>query len=196
MAENTNTPAPTRNDELLEAVKEMRAAYAEFRENESDENRTKINDANSKIINLTLRATFIVPAIISKNTQLVQDQQNHLKFEEKPQARFMLVKHKENGTFFPVFTDDEEFAKMQNKEGFNGVSMKFADIATLTEQTPNIAGFVVNPMSTNLPYTKEMLAQIKQTLLNARERRQVAEAQKASAEAAGITVSEGGADSE
>ncbi len=191
MAENNN--ATIRNDELLEAVKDMRAAYAEFRENESDENRQKINEANSKIINITLRATFIVPAIISQNTQLVQDKQNHLKFEDKPQARFMLVKHKENGTFFPVFTDADEFAKMENKEGFNGINMKFSDIATLTEQTPNISGFVINPMSTNLPYTKEMLAQIKQTLINARERRQAEQAAK-QAEASGITVSEGGAE--
>lgn len=191
MAENNN--ATIRNDELLEAVKDMRAAYAEFRENESDENRQKINEANSKIINITLRATFIVPAIISQNTQLVQDKQNHLKFEDKPQARFMLVKHKENGTFFPVFTDADEFARMENKEGFNGINMKFSDIATLTEQTPNISGFVINPMSTNLPYTKEMLAQIKQTLINARERRQAEQAAK-QAEASGITVSEGGAE--
>ncbi len=189
MAENITNPI--RNDELLEAVKEMREAYAAFREDESEENKQKINECNSKIINITLRSTFLVPATVSKNTQLVQDKQNHLKFEEHPQARFMLVKHKENGSFFPVFTDMDEFAKMENKDGFQSITMKFADVATLTEQTPNVVGFVINPMSTNLPYTKEMLAQIKQTLINARERRQAEENQQAS-DASGITVTEGG----
>lgn len=177
---------PIRNDELLEAVKEMRAAYQADRENSSTETKQAINLANSKVINVTLRCTFIVPAIINKNTQLVQDSSNHLKFEEKPQARFMLVKHKTNGTFFPVFTDVEEFKKIENKDGFQAVNMKFADIATLTEQTPNVAGFVINPASTNLPYTKEMLASIKNTLIEARKKKEAENA------AGGITVTSGG----
>lgn len=185
MAENNNTPV--RNDELLEAVKEMREAYAVFKENETDENRKKFNDANNRIINLTLRATFLVPAVIQQNTQLVQDKQNHLKFQDKPQARFMLVKHKENGTFFPVFTDMDEFVKLENKEDFKPVNMKFSDVATLTEQTPSVAGFVINPVSTNLPYSKEMLANIKQTLIKARESKLAAE------NGGGITVTNGGA---
>lgn len=176
---------PIRNDELLAAVDEMRDAYRTDRENSTDETKAAIVAANSKVINITLRCTFLVPAIINRNTQLVQDSSNHLKFEEKPQARFMLVKHKTNGNFFPIFTDADEFKKLENKEGFRGVNMKFADIATLTEQTPNVVGFVINPMSTNLPFTKDMLASIKQTLMEARAKK---DAEKSSG---GITVSEG-----
>lgn len=197
MAENTNNNAqanaPVRNDDLLTAVKEMRDAYAVFKEDQNDENRKKLNDANNQIINLTLRATFLVPAVIQQNTQLVQDKQNHLKFQDKPQARFMLVKHKENGTFFPVFTDMDEFVKLENKEGFKAVNMKFSDVATLTEQTPAVDGFVINPVSTNLPYTKEMLSKIKETLIKAREGK-LDEAAPADGAAGGITVTNGGAE--
>ena len=56
-------------------------------------------------------------------------------------------------------------------EDYKLVSMKFADIATLTEQTPSVNGFVINPMSTNLPYTKDMLQSIKQTLIEARNKK-------------------------
>ncbi|MGN0633114.1 MAG: SseB family protein [Oscillospiraceae bacterium] len=176
MAENENM---VRNDELLEAVKEMRADFN--------------TETQSKVINLALRGTFLVPAVVTKNTQLVADKDNHLKFQDKPQAKFMLIKHKTQGTFFPVFTDEDEAAKMNieaNAEGeqFSRVKMKFTDIATLTEQTPSVAGFVINPASTNLPFPKGMLDAIKKTLIEARNKRQ---AEQAAAQAAeqGITVS-------
>jgi transcription antitermination factor NusG len=159
------------NPELLEAVKEMRADFN--------------TQTQSKVINLALRSTFLVPAIINKNTQLVADKDNHLKFQDKPQAKFMLVKHEKNGTFFPAFTDSEEFAKLKNDDNFQPVKMKFADLATLTEQTPSVTGFVINPMSTNLPFPKQMLDSIKQTLIKARQEREAAK----QAEAQGITVS-------
>lgn len=170
MAENENA---IRNDELLEAIDAMRADFNV--------------QTQSKVINLALRGTYVVPAIINKNTQLIQDKENHLKFEDKPQAKFMLVKHKTNGTFFPVFTDSEAFEKLQNNDGFQPVRMKFSDIAQLTEQTPNVAGFVINPMTTNLPFPKAMLEQIKQQLIKHRQKHE-AEKAKEQAEAQGITM--------
>ena len=97
-----------KSEELLQAVADMREAYKAMRESGSDDP-TAVNEANTKVINLTLHSSFLVPAIISSNTQLVQDKENHLKFEDKPQARFMLVKHSQNGTFIPVFTDAAEW---------------------------------------------------------------------------------------
>ncbi len=176
-----------RNDELLQAIADMRETYKKTHESGSDDH-TAINEANTKVINLTLHSNFLVPAVISKNTQLVQDKDNHLKFEDKPQARFMLVKHSQNGTFLPVFTDSEEFEKVPHDAEFQLVNMKFSDVATLTEQTPTINGFVINPMTTNLPYTKEMLAGIKQTLIEARDRK-LKEQQAAAAP--NITVTSG-----
>jgi transcription antitermination factor NusG len=161
------------NPELIEAIAEMRADFNQ--------------QTQSKVINMALRGTYLVPAQIEKNTQLVADKENHLKFQDKPQAKFMLVKHKTNGTFFPIFTDEEEFAKLKT-EGFQPVKMKFADIATLTEQTPNVSGFVINPVSHNLPFSKEMLESIKQTLLKARRDREAKQAAEQAAEQ-GITVS-------
>ena len=176
-----------RNAELLAAVKAMREAYKRMHDAGSDD-RTEVNEANSKVINLTLHSTFLVPAIISRNTQLVQDKENHLKFEEQPQARFMLVKHPQNGTFIPVFTDADEYETVQKpEEGYKLVKMTFSDIATLTEQTPSVNGFVINPMSTNLPYTKDMLQSIKQTLIEARNKK----LQENGGEAPSITLSKG-----
>ncbi len=175
MPENENKVT---NPELIEAIAEMRKDFNQ--------------QTQSNVINRALRASFLVPAEITQNTQLVQDKENHLKFQDKPQAKFLLINNKKNGgTYFPVFTDEEEYAKLNAEGNHKPITMKFGDIATLTEQTSNVAGFVINPMSHNLPFSKAMLDSIKQTLMKAREARQAAAAaeQAAAASEGGITVS-------
>lgn len=175
--ENQNKPV-IENSALVEAISEMRKNFN--------------SETQNKVINTALRGTFLVPAIINKNTQLVADAENHVKFEDKPQAKFLLITHKEKGTFFPAFTDADELAKFKTEQKFQGFAMKFGDIAALTEKTPNVAGFVINPMNQNLPFTKEMLESIKQTLIKVRkEREDAAKAENSGEEASApnITVS-------
>lgn len=175
--ENQNKPV-IENSALVEAISEMRKNFN--------------SETQNKVINTALRGTFLVPAIINKNTQLVADAENHVKFEDKPQAKFLLITHKEKGTFFPAFTDADELAKFKTEQKFQGFAMKFGDIAALTEKTPNVAGFVINPMNQNLPFTKEMLESIKQTLIKVRkDREDAAKAENSSEEAStpNITVS-------
>ncbi len=164
-----------RNDALVEAVAKMRENF--------------VQETQSNVINIALRGEYLVPANIVKNTQLVQDKENHLKFQDHPQARFMLIKHKTNGTFFPVFTSREEFDKLEKKEEFTAVKMKFGDIAALTEQSPAVVGFVIDPVGMNLPFTKQMLASIKETLRKARDARQAAQSSAPAEAAPNITVS-------
>lgn len=163
---NENQRTVIENSALVEAIAEMRKDFKA--------------ETQNKVINTALRGTFLVPAIINKNTQLVADAENHVKFEDKPQAKFLLITHKEKGTFFPVFTDADELAKFKTEQKFQGFAMKFGDIAALTEKTSNVVGFVINPMNQNLPFTKEMLESIKQTLIRVRKERE--EAAKANAD--------------
>ena len=78
--ENQNRPV-IENPELVEAIAEMRKDFKA--------------ETQNKVINLALKSSFLVPALINKNTQLVADADNHVKFEEKPQAKFLLITHKE-----------------------------------------------------------------------------------------------------
>ncbi|WP_124100778.1 SseB family protein [Ruminococcus sp. Marseille-P6503] len=157
---NENQKTVIENSALVEAIAEMRKDFKA--------------ETQNKVINTALRGTFLVPAVINKNTQLVADAENHVKFEDKPQAKFLLITHKEKGTFFPVFTDADELAKFKTEQNYQGFAMKFGDIAALTEKTPNVVGFVINPMNQNLPFTKEMLESIKQTLIRVRKEREEA----------------------
>ena len=151
------------NTALVEAINAMRKEFNA--------------DSQNKVINTALRSTFLVPAIIEKGQELVADQNNHVQFKDKQEAKFMLVNkpiRDEQGnqtgsvSFFPVFTDPDELKKLNTDQLYRPFAMKFSDIAYLTESTPNVEGFVINPFTQehNLPFTKPMLESIKQTLIN------------------------------
>lgn len=146
------------NLELVDAINEMRKNFNP--------------ETQNNVLNLVLRSTFLVPCVVSKDTQLIADENNHVHFDEKPQLKFLMVTHKEKGTFFPVFTDSQELSKFKSEENYQGFAMKFPDLAMLTEQTPSVNGFVINPMGQNLPITKALLAKIKEALMKARQERE------------------------
>lgn len=185
MAENlhisgTVTKEKIDNTALVEAINDMRKAFSA--------------DTQNKVINTALRSTFLVPAIIEKGQELVADQNNHVQFKDKQEAKFMLVNkpiRDEQGnqtgsvSFFPVFTDAEELKKLNTDQLYRPFAMKFSDIAYLTESTPNVEGFVINPFTKehNLPFTKPMMESIKQTLINFKKTKDAAMAAAAEAEA-------------
>ena len=152
------------NPKLIEAIEEMRKNFTPETQNVT--------------INAALRSTFYVPAIIEKKKEIVANANNEVKFEEKPKARFLLIK-KQNGedseTYFPAFTDADELAKFKSTEPYQRVKMRFGDLAMLVEQVTTIKGFVINPMSHNLPFTREMLEGIKQVLIKRRNEQQAQE---------------------
>lgn len=144
------------NTELLEAIAAMRANFNQ--------------ETQNKVINITLRSAFFVPGQISKTTELVEGQDKKLEFQDRSKAQFILINNEQRGTFFPAFTDIElmnEFFKEQQVRPF---AMKFADLATLTERTETVTGFIINPGTDRLPYTKEMLNGIKSAILAQKEK--------------------------
>ncbi|HCJ42375.1 SseB family protein [uncultured Ruminococcus sp.] len=169
------------NKGLIESIAEMRKEFNP--------------DSQNKVINNALRSTFLVPAMLEKNQELVADKDNHVQFQDKQTAKFMLVNKNvknENGeeqtiSYFPVFTSKEAMDEMRKTtdQNFMPFAMKFADIANLTENTPNVSGFVIDPFTKehNLPFTKPMLESIKQTLINFKKSREAAV--KAAEEATG-----------
>lgn len=157
MAEQNQTPNQDQavtNPKLIEAIQAMRENFTP--------------DTQNVTINAALRGTFYVPAVIERKKEIVANAKNEVKFEEKPKARFLLIKKPDGETFFPAFTDADELAKFKASEPYQRVKMRFGDLATLVEQVPSIKGFVINPMSHNLPFTREMLENIKKVLIKRR----------------------------
>ena len=170
------------NTELVNAIKAMRANFT--------------NETQNKVINLALKATFFVPARIFKNTELVADKDNKVKFEDKQQARFLLISHPERGTYFPAYTSAELLKGFKTDQEYQSFAMRFADLANLTEKTPSVNGFVIDPDTDNLPFTKQILDGIKRVILEARKKAQEAGETASEESKPNITVSEGGAGGE
>ena len=148
------------NTELVEAIKAMRADFK--------------SETQNKVINLALRATFFVPAVMNKKTELVEGADKRMKFEDQQTARFLLVTNPDKGTYFPAFTDRELLKDFPSEQPFQAFAMKFPDLANLTERTPTVNGFIINPNTEKLPFTKEILGGIKQVIADARKKAQAA----------------------
>lgn len=141
-----------------------KAALAEMRADYNDE-------TQSKVINAALRCTFLVPALIDEGTRIVADENNQVHFDDRPQAKFLLIEHQKLGTYLPAFTDKEEIDKFETDgKHHHHVAMKFNQVAHLVEQMPNIKGFVVNPFGDALPFSKELLDEILKRLLEAQKK--------------------------
>lgn len=165
------------NPALVEAIKAMRENFTPATQN--------------NVINIALRCNFLIPAVMEKNQELVADANNKVSFQDKQTAKFLLINHKERGAFFPIFTDAEELAKIDTDKPYEPFLLRFSDIASLTENTPAVVGFVINPYHENLPFTKEMLASIKQTLIKYKQEKDAKAAAENNGEGAApdITVS-------
>jgi carboxylesterase type B len=158
---NNEKPNFDNNPKLIEAIAAMRKEFKA--------------ETQNKVINAALRCTYLVPATVEQSTELVADEENHVDFQNKSKAKFILINNnKTKGTYFPAFTSKEEAEKLQADRKFQLFAMKFGDIATLTEQTKTVEGFVINPFHENLPFTQEMIASIKATLIKAKQEREAA----------------------
>ena len=115
------------NTGLVEAIADMRKEFKP--------------DTQNKVINMALRSTFLVPALVDKSQELVADRNNHVQFQDRQTAKFLLVNKNvkdENGeekvvSYFPVFTSREEFSKMKNNDGLEKVVNYMIDLTKLPE---------------------------------------------------------------
>lgn len=144
------------NPELLEAIAKMRANYN--------------NQTQNDVINTALRSTFLVPAVVDNKTRIVADENNQVHFDDTPQAKFLLVNHSKLGTYIPVFTDQDKIGEFKADEPFQSIAMRFNQVASLVEQMPNVKGFVVNPLTDPLPFTKDMLDTILKQIIEQKKK--------------------------
>ncbi len=144
---------PITNPELVEAIKELKKDFNP--------------ETQNKVLNIALNSVFLVPGTVNKTTKLVADEENHVHFDESPEVKFLLINHSTRGNFIPAFTDDEQISTFKANNPFQAFALRFVDLAALTENTPTINGFVVNPTGDNLPFPQTLLDEIKKTLIKA-----------------------------
>lgn len=111
------------------------------------------NDTQNKVINTALRSRFIIPYIGNNSN---------------PERYILITNNKNNNKLIPVFLDYSELEKsqkiLQNAAGY--IIIKFGDIANFIEKADkSVDGFVIDPMTHNLPFTRQMLMSIKDVLI-------------------------------
>lgn len=142
------------NSDFVKAIEKMRDDF-------SDEN--KLIVVNKAIFDVT----FFIPAYVEDKTELEKGKEGRLSFSQRPQTRFVLVENPDKEKYIPAFTDHNALINFRNSQaqGCQGLIMSFADLASVIEAFPNMAGFVVNPFTHNLPFTKDYILAVKQNLM-------------------------------
>lgn len=143
------------NSDFVKAIEKMRADY-------TDKNKDEV--LNRAVFD----AVYFVPVFHAEdNTELVKGADDKLSFTNRPKARFVLVENPDGEKYIPAFTDQDALAAFKNEQaqGCQAFVMSFADIASVVETFPNIAGFVVNPFEHNLPFPKAFVLEIKNNIM-------------------------------
>lgn len=114
-----------------------------------------------------IRATYISPVVITPQPQ--PDANGMIKLTPENKIQFPMITTKEDKKFFVAFTDGEELKKWKTEGEQQTLALKFDDYAGMLfrkdkegNSSPAL-GFVINPFSSNILITKEMVAQIMAT---------------------------------
>ncbi|MGN1139219.1 MAG: enhanced serine sensitivity protein SseB [Ruminococcus sp.] len=144
-----NNQKEIRNDELLEAIKNMQ-------ENNSDE-------TVNRMIDCVMAANFITPGNVSRPKNIAKNNGGNTVMQQQTQIQFQLIENQNGEKFFPAFTDQEEKAKWEQAKGKHDVIMTFDNFAkVLSEEQCNVQGFVINPFGRSVAFPKPMVMSLKQ----------------------------------
>ncbi len=112
----------------------------------------------NKMIAEALNARFLVPCVIQVRPGTEQEAKRNA---DNTMVHFNMLQTKEKEKFFIAFTDIGELKKWQDDDKQNGMVMGFDDLADLIRSAGDQAcGFVLNPVTTNVMFRKEIMMDI------------------------------------
>ncbi len=125
-----------------------------LRENENHE-------TQNKFLQEAVKAKYFAPVdIINEDGSLLQGT-GKMEIPQNSKFNFKLVTNQKGEQYFPLFTDIDEFQKWNKSEQIRAIVVVFPQMANLVDKkSESVKGFVLNPMSQNLVFTKELLDNI------------------------------------
>ena len=140
-----------KNDELV-------AAMNAIRENESKE-------TQNAFVAAALKAKYFAPVDIINSDGTPLEGNGKMEIPKDAKFNFKLIANSKGEQFFPLFTDIQEFQKWNKSEKIKTIVVVFPQMANLVSQKSDATkGLVINPMSQNLIFTKEILDNILKTI--------------------------------
>lgn len=111
-----------------------------------------------------IRAHFLSPVIVTPTP--VPDETGRMKITAEHKVQFPMISTKEGHKFFLAFTDLEELKKGHPDKDQQTFILSFDDYAGMLLRKdkdgnlPPALGFVINPMSSNVVVSREMVAKV------------------------------------
>lgn len=167
MENNKNIFPDLKNEALVEA---MRAV-----------NKEENQQTQSKLIEEAIKGSFFTPVdILDENGNVLQGD-GKVKIPDNSKVNFKLIRNSKNESYFALFTDINEFQKWNKSERVNTIVVVFPQIAQLVFKTKDVAGFVINPMTENIIFSRDALKNILEVM--EAKMKEMQEAQQNAAEA-------------
>ena len=118
-------------------------------------------DTQNKFLQEAVKAKYFAPVdIINEDGSLLQGT-GKMEIPQNSKFNFKLVTNQNGEQFFPLFTDVEEFQKWNKSEQIRAIVVVFPQMANLVDKkSDSVKGFVLNPMTQNLVFTKDLLDSI------------------------------------
>lgn len=114
------------------------------------------------VINQLMRGVFLAPGKIDPGSVPPKpDKMGRVKLPKDTKITFALLKASDGKSFFTAFTDEEELKKWKGIPTNQNMLLRFDDYARMLSGNDKVSGFVLNPFSDNLRFSKEMVETLK-----------------------------------
>jgi hypothetical protein len=152
LAEQNNNQQPITNPFLVKAMEEMK--------------KERTQQSEFAFVNALKAGRFILPAMVSTVQQAAANEDGTVELRDQQQIRFLLFNNQDGDKYFPLFTDEEEYAKWnQNGGDYKKAAITFFDLCHILQRSSDTEakGAVVNPFSQNVVVPTETLLRINNT---------------------------------
>ena len=126
------------------------AAMNALRENENKE-------TQSAFIGAAIKAKYFAPVDVLKADGTPIEGSGKMEIPKDAKFNFKMLKNAKGEQYFPLFTDIDEFRKWSKTDQIKSIVVVFPQMADLVSKKDETSGFVINPMSQNLVFTREIL---------------------------------------
>lgn len=117
-----------------------------------------------EMFNQVVRAAFVIPVEMDRSPEYDKET-GEIIFDKDTEIRFELIQSGSGELYYPVFTDGQEMKKCGVEDDQLSIMINFDDLAAMLLQPQNkVAGFVVDPMGSNIIFTAEMVAAMKKEM--------------------------------
>lgn len=144
MEENKSIFPDLKNEELVKAMDELK-------QNENPQ-------TQGAFVAAAVKATYFAPVDVLDNDGNPIEGDGKMQVPKDAKFSFKLIKNTEGQSYFPVFTDINEFQKWNKEEKIKTIVVSFYQIASLSfKKAEENIGIAVNPMSQNLVFSQDLI---------------------------------------